>query len=102
MRTFLLLALSVGFALPAFAGDTASPPPPATPPASQTSTDTAYMNEIVCKKMPPPTGTRLGGRNICLTRAQWQNAEQRSQDTIRNVQDRGGMDSPAAAHGGGG
>ncbi|MFN2259018.1 MAG: hypothetical protein ABR601_04185 [Parasphingopyxis sp.] len=37
-------------------------------------------NRIVCRRYPPPTGSRIGARNICLTQSQWDRlgAEQRN------------------------
>ncbi len=29
-------------------------------------------NEIVCEKLPAPTGSRLGERKVCKSRAQWE------------------------------
>ena len=28
-------------------------------------------NEIVCRRYPPPTGSRIGSRRICRTQHQW-------------------------------
>lgn len=48
-------------------------------------------NEIVCKSLPPPTGTRLGGRRVCMTRAQWDQAQVQAADAVRHQQELGKM-----------
>lgn len=45
--------------------------------------------EAVCKKMPAPTGTRLGGRTICHTQAQWDDMQRNTQRSIQDLQVRG-------------
>jgi hypothetical protein len=32
----------------------------------------ASLDEIICKNMPPPTGTRIGNQRVCKTQRQWQ------------------------------
>jgi hypothetical protein len=41
---------------------------PATPPAAVDK----GQNTRVCKRFPPPVGTRLGERKICKTKAEWE------------------------------
>lgn len=43
-------------------------------------------NAMVCKKFPPPTGTRLRARQICKTQAEWDLMEKDAQDTLDRVQ----------------
>ncbi len=38
-----------------------------------------YDTKKVCKKFPPPTGSRLGPRKVCRTQAQW-DSEAREKD----------------------
>lgn len=33
-------------------------------------------NRIICRRFPPPVGTRIGARNICQTQAQWERYDQ--------------------------
>jgi hypothetical protein len=35
------------------------------------ATDEAHLDEMVCKKQPPPTGSRIAGKTVCLTNRQW-------------------------------
>lgn len=46
----------------------------------------ADRNAMVCKKFPPPTGTRLRARQICKTQAEWDLMEKDTQDTLDRVQ----------------
>jgi hypothetical protein len=59
----------------AYAGD-ASPKP-------------ADKDPVICKTTPPPVGTRLGGRHICMKASQWEQRRQQSQDALTNSQNRG-------------
>lgn len=70
-RNMLILAAlaSVGTAAAA-----SSPPgPEAQQQAVSSSKETAKSeaNKVVCRKFPPPPGTRLGARRICKTNAEW-------------------------------
>lgn len=51
-------------------------------------------NEVVCKSLAPNTGTRLGARKTCLTRAEWEQRMQRDQEHVRQSQDTGLMGAP--------
>ena len=52
--------------------------------------DKGDPNQTICKKMPPPPGTRLGKRQICKSRADW--ASEKSQ--IKAEMDRQQTRSP--------
>ena len=39
-------------------------------------------NRIICRRFPPPVGTRIGGRNICLTEMQWARYDQEVRATL--------------------
>lgn len=43
-------------------------------------------NAYVCKKMPPPVGTRLRARQVCKTQAEWDMMEKDMQDGLRKMQ----------------
>ncbi|MGN6149846.1 MAG: hypothetical protein ACTHPD_15010, partial [Rhizomicrobium sp.] len=43
---------------------------------------------IVCKRMAPETGTRLGSRTICHTNAQWDAISREAQSGLKDVQQR--------------
>lgn len=51
-------------------------------------------NEVVCKSLAPNTGTRLGARKTCLTRAEWEERTQRDQEHVRQTQGTGLMGAP--------
>jgi hypothetical protein len=69
-------------------------PAPATQPAPVAAT--TDPKKIVCKRLAPETGTRLGSRMQCLTNAQWDAITRQSQDAIRDNQKAGATfaDSP--------
>jgi hypothetical protein len=54
-----------------------------TPDAASAGTNPSDPNEIVCRSMAPPTGTRLGTRRVCQTRHEW---EMQYQETQRELQ----------------
>ena len=39
-------------------------------------------NEVVCKKFDPPTGSRIGKRQICRTQAEWDYIQAQEQEAI--------------------
>lgn len=39
-------------------------------------------NRVICRRMPPPPGTRIGGRNICATEAQWERYDQETRNVL--------------------
>ena|ERR1700733_8541249 len=43
-------------------------------------------NQIVCRTMAPPTGTRLGGRRICQTQRQWDDEMNQAQQHLQKIQ----------------
>ncbi|MEJ0044395.1 MAG: hypothetical protein WDM81_20190 [Rhizomicrobium sp.] len=47
-------------------------------------------DKVICKDLPPPTGSRLGGRRVCLTKAVWQDMARVGQDNVGRMQ-RGGV-----------
>ncbi|MEJ0025615.1 MAG: hypothetical protein WDN01_06255 [Rhizomicrobium sp.] len=47
-------------------------------------------DKMICKDMPPPTGSRLGGRRVCLTKAVWQEMTRVGQENVGRMQ-RGGV-----------
>jgi hypothetical protein len=90
----LLFVAAVIVPLTAFAADnqttsvqTATPPTTtesATPPPSD-------WDRIECKRLPPPTGSRLGGKTVCQTVRQWQRLMQDSQEYVDRMRSRGGL-----------
>lgn len=68
---------------PPQANDPTPPPTGARKPSVQRPEDT-----IVCKKSDPPVGSRIGGRKICRTAAQWRAAQEASREYVDEVQSR--------------
>lgn len=59
---------------------------PSPPPSAVQKKQTTDAHKTVCKKFPPPTGSRLGDRKICKTNAEWQMVEQEIFDALDHVQ----------------
>ena len=88
---------------PATATATAAPAPTPAPataavaptataaPAATAAADSSAVNldEIVCRTVAAPTGTRLGGGRECHTVREWNDRERESQDLTRDSQRRG-------------
>lgn len=51
-------------------------------------TTVAAMDKVVCKKFPPPTGTRLRPRQICKTQVEWDLIRHEEWDALDRVQSR--------------
>lgn len=67
----------------------ASPAPAAqTSVAEEEAGETNPVNEIVCRRVPPPTGTRIGPRRICKTQHQWDLIEDESRNMIEDIGNR--------------
>lgn len=52
--------------------------------AAQTQKDPG--DEVVCRHLPPPTGSMIGGRSVCATKRQWEAQEKQGQDALRQGQ----------------
>ncbi|HEY4940392.1 MAG TPA: hypothetical protein VII56_03110 [Rhizomicrobium sp.] len=89
------LFLSAGSASAGDSSTLTSTAPAATAPAA-TSNTSDPADEIVCKSMAPPTGSRLGSRRICQTGRQWQAQEQAARDAVQHEQNRGALFSTPA------
>ena len=84
----------------AYAEGTTPPadPAPVTQPASQpgTPSDNAAQNaagkdpgdEIVCKKQPPPIGSRVGARKVCRTAREWEVIQAQAREVTEEIQSR--------------
>lgn len=88
-----------------FAADTSAPPaamPAATAPAPAAMTATAATpapavntvpaedpNAIVCRRLAPETGTRLGSRTQCRTNAEWNEISRQAQEGMRMEMQKG-------------
>ena len=56
-------------------------PAPATPAANP-----ADLDPMVCRTMPPPTGSRLGTRRECRTQREWDDIRLQSQKETTHMQ----------------
>lgn len=109
-RTLLFgLCIAAGFGGVTAAHDDSSgqgttrttPPAQAAPPAQQVdATNQARQpqpqkpkDRIICKKLDAPTGTRVGPRKVCKTKAQWDDVARRARETTDFIQDRGRIDN---------
>ena len=59
----------------------------------------ANLDEIFCKMSPPTTGTRLGAARECHTVREWNDRQQKSQDTVKLMQSQG-QQQPLKLYGG--
>jgi len=80
---------------PAVQPSPATTPPPATttPPTAQpaatgTAPRAAAQPQFICKKTEPRLGSRIGGRKICRTAAQWRALQEASREYVEDVQGR--------------
>jgi len=73
------VAISLGSA--AAIAQPATTPAANTQPGAQSGTplDRDAPNTIICKKLAPETGSRIGPRMACLTNAQWKEAQREAQ-----------------------
>ena len=63
---------------------------PAAPPAATGQKATGSGNEMVCERQ-AVTGSRLGSRKVCMTRAQWADLRLQDRQEIEKAQTRRGM-----------
>ena len=85
----ILLAVPAAADQTSVLNTSAAPTAPAAAPATASQDDgvtDADLDKIVCRRQPPPTGTRLGARNVCLTVRQWRIVEEDSQKALTNQQ----------------
>ena len=90
MRKTIGLAFAVAFGGAAFAdGLPAAPATPPTPPTVATAPAPAGQqpsDTVVCKVYEAPTGTMIGSRKVCMTKAQWAVTEHNTKDSIWRAQ----------------
>jgi hypothetical protein len=67
-----------------------TPDQPTQPPVDQTKDQQAQEddNKVVCKKEPPPVGSRMGGRKVCRTVAEWRRIQSTARETTTEIQER--------------
>ncbi len=82
-------------ALAGSATDTATAVTANPPVVTATTTDTAPAqtassesgdNTVICKRFPAPTGSRIGKRQICKTKWQWDQEKAENADVLDKVQ----------------
>jgi FtsZ-interacting cell division protein ZipA len=68
--------------------DSGEPAPASNPEADAEAAAEAEKKskKIICKKLKPPTGTRLGGRRICKTKADWEFMYEQNKIYLRQMQ----------------
>lgn len=54
--------------------------------ATQADGDPSAAHEIVCRHYPPPTGSRIGARNICKTQSEWAVHDREARQTLERAQ----------------
>ncbi len=57
----------------------------------QTGDEVSSDYKVVCKKFPPPTGTRMRARKICKTLAEWTQTRHDEREAIEDLQRRNGL-----------
>ncbi|HEY2050177.1 MAG TPA: hypothetical protein VGH03_12605 [Caulobacteraceae bacterium] len=90
-------SLAFGAGLPALAQSTNGAPMQATFPATPTSSPPAAVapagqnkkndpsQRVICKTQ-DEIGTRLGGKRVCMTKAQWDQQQLDARDSVDNIQ----------------
>lgn len=73
----MMLAAAVAPLLMAAYGPTLEPPP-----GAKAEGEPAKATDVVCKKFPPPAGTRIGKRQICKTQAEWDYIHAQEQEAL--------------------
>lgn len=56
--------------------------------APQPAAKESVIDKVVCKKFPPPVGTRIRARTICKTQVEWNLIRQEEQNALERVQGR--------------
>ncbi len=78
----------------AAAGDAPAPAAPPSPPAATAPLKPAVndnpMEQIECRRL-EETGSRLGGKSVCLTRQQWLDQAREAREMTEQSQNRGLM-----------
>ncbi len=51
---------------------------------------------VICRRVPAPTGSRIGSRRICRTQMAWDRIEQEARDAMEEAGNRNRMDNEGA------
>lgn len=54
-------------------------------PASEEIAESSSSEEVVCRRTPPPVGSRIGGRRICKTEREWALLDAENQGVLRDA-----------------
>ncbi len=86
-------AVALGAALSSASAQTA----PAAPSGTEAPAPADDLEKVVCKTLPPQTGSLIGTRRVCQTVGTWRAQERRDQDTLRMREEhRGPLFAPHA------
>lgn len=102
------VCVSFGLAGVAAATEPATPPTNTPPPGETTGTQAADAtkpseqkpedkkpgDEVICKRIEATTGSRMGAKKVCRTKAEWDAQARGAKETTDNIQDRGRADNP--------
>src|SRR5262249_35650942 len=90
-----VLITAVSLSAPAFAADpsdvvvvTAAPDTTAPTTGAPTPAATDADNQIICRNIPPPLRTRIGGRRECATRHAWEAQEPLARDMVHDAKNK--------------
>jgi hypothetical protein len=86
MRSFVLplvTAAGLFLASSAFADPPAAQPQAAPAPAPASTDD---LDKVVCRSMPPKTGSRIGPQRECRTQREWDSIREQDQKEITKMQ----------------
>jgi hypothetical protein len=73
----------------------ATPAAPASDQSAANTTTTASKDEeVICKKVDAPTGSRAGAKKVCRTAAEWRKLQEGARETVDAVQSSGRADNP--------
>lgn len=64
-------------------------------PSAQNTEEVSQARRIVCRRLPPPSGTRIGLRNVCKTQAEWDAEQAQYRQEVQRQQDLSHMGSPS-------
>jgi len=98
-KPVVVLSFIAALTCPAWSDDSA---PAAQQPAVQSNAQApadAHLDETVCKKQPPPIGSRLGAKTVCMTNRQWEELYNNTRNSVRGMQNNGLGAKPLGATG---
>jgi len=72
-----------------------TPAPTSDQPVSNTAqTATVEKDEVVCKRVDAPTGSRAGAKKVCRTASEWRKLQEGARETVESVQSQGRAENP--------